>query len=508
MTFATLQARPRKLGELLDGFADVGELADLLVDNVESDSRRVTEGSLYMACRSFTSARHGLNYTDQALSQGASAIAYEPVPDLNLPEASVPLIPVPGLSHAAGEIAARLYDNPSRQLYLIGITGTDGKTSCAHILAQAIEYLGGRCGLLGTLGFGFLDDLKAPTHTTPDAVNLQRWIAYLRNEGADAVAMEVSSHALDQGRTNALEFDTAVLTNIGRDHLDYHGSVQAYVEAKRRLFESKGLAVVVLNRDDPQGRRWLKEMPEDVRPIAYGLGEWRQTRHACFVNGEVETHSQGLSLKISSHAGKAVLNSHLLGRFNAYNLLAALAVLLEKGYGLDDVLKALSQVRPVPGRMQAMGGGDQPLVVIDYAHTPQAIRAALSALRAHCENQLWCVFGCGGDRDTGKRPLMAQAAHEIADHIVITDDNPRTESPGQIVADILAGLPSADRNQVIHDRREAIAFALSQARPGDVVLVAGKGHEEYQIVGDQRLPFRDQTVVAQCLDMNQGAAHG
>ncbi len=499
MTAATVTRPPQRLSMLLAGMASVPPDQDIEVSGLDTDSRRLRAGELFMACRSFGGGVHGLAYLEQARAKGASAIVYEPAADhAPLPVMPVPVLEVAELSRHAGTLAARFYGNPSSRLFVVGITGTDGKTSTAHILAQALDRLGARAGYLGTLGYGFLPALESASHTTPDVVMLQRWLAWLAQQGADSIMMEVSSHALDQSRVNGIEFDLAVLTNISRDHLDYHGTHDNYVAAKRRLFELNGLRAAILNQEDRYGRQWLKELPAGVEAVAFGISASPVEGATRFVLGaEPELHERGLSMAVHTSSGDGRLESRLLGRFNAYNLLAALAVLLEKKVPLREALAALAEVDTVPGRMQSVRvRSGQPLVAVDYAHTPEALGQALRALRQHCRGELTVVFGCGGDRDRGKRPLMAAAAAEFADRLIITDDNPRTEAPADIVKDIVAGLPGGIRFKVEHDRARAIALGLSDASAEDAVLVAGKGHEDYQIYGRERRHFSDHEVVA------------
>ncbi|MGH8561775.1 MAG: UDP-N-acetylmuramoyl-L-alanyl-D-glutamate--2,6-diaminopimelate ligase, partial [Nevskiales bacterium] len=489
MNMTDIARPPQRLSALLAGLAPVAPDQDVEIRGLDTDSRRLRAGGLFMACRSFSGGAHGLAHLEQARALGAAAILWEPATGISAPVVSaVPSLAIKNLSHHAGAIAGRFYGEPSARLFVVGITGTDGKTSTAHILAQALARLGGRCGYLGTLGYGFLPELDTATHTTPDGVMLQRWLAWLAQQGADSVMMEVSSHALDQGRANGVAFELAVLTNISRDHLDYHGEQQHYIAAKRQLFSVKGLRAAILNQDDVHGSQWLNELPAGVAGVTYGLANAAAAGASRYVLGaEPEPHERGLRLAVRTSWGSGVLESKLLGRFNAYNLLAALAVLLEKDIPLSDALAALREVDTVPGRMQAIRVKDrQPLVAVDYAHTPEALGQALRAMRAHCRGELTVVFGCGGDRDRGKRPLMAAAAVEYADCLIITDDNPRSEDPQAIMRDILAGLPAGTRITVEHDRARAIAQALAGAGPRDAVLVAGKGHEDYQIYGRER----------------------
>lgn len=496
MSVSELLPRTRLLSALLQGLAPAA-VPEIEVTGVESDSRNVRAGNLFVACAGGN--RHGLEFVEEAVARGAVAIAWEAGV---APELSVPGVHVPGLAGKLGVIAARFHDTPAASLALLGITGTDGKTSCAHVLAQAYAQLGESCGYLGTLGFGLLPDLSPATHTTPDPIGLQSWLARLRDAQARTVALEVSSHALDQGRVDGLVFDVAVLTNIGRDHLDYHGTLAAYIAAKRRLFEGQRIKAAVLNVDDQYGALWLNELAPGVDAVAYGLDAPVIPEHARHVIArDVLATPQGLSLTIDSSWGDLALESPLLGRFNAYNLLAALAVLLVRGVTPQAAIRALSQVSTVPGRMELVDAdARRPMVVVDYAHTPGALEQALRAVSEHAIGRVFCVFGCGGERDTGKRPLMAAAAAANADALWVTDDNPRNENPVSIVRDILAGLPAGTPATVEHDRGKAIADAIAGAAPGDAVLIAGKGHERYQFIGTERRDFDDREAARRVLE--------
>jgi UDP-N-acetylmuramoyl-L-alanyl-D-glutamate--2,6-diaminopimelate ligase len=491
---------PQPVSALLTEASESGPWRHALVTGVDNDSRRLRPGELFLATASADGRRHGLDYLDAALGRGAAALAWEPdgerAPPRDLP---IPAFQVPDLGRRVGDIASRYHGHPARGLYVVGITGTDGKTSCAHLLAQALEQTGERCALLGTLGYGLGRHLSPPTHTTPDAVALQRWLAAFAAAGADAVSMEVSSHALDQHRPDAAGFDAAVLTNISRDHLDYHGSRQAYAAAKRRLFQLPGLSVAVLNADDAVGRKWMNDLPGGVSITAYGSLE----NCPDGVDGHVLTRAvrprpTGLEIEVESSWGSTVLRSSLLGRFNAWNLLAVLAVLLRRGKPFAEAVSALAATRTVPGRMEGYRAAGRPLVVVDYAHTPAALAQALSAAGEHCPGRLWVVFGCGGERDRGKRALMAAEAAR-ADHIVVTDDNPRGEAPEAITAEIVAGFPAGAAWRVIHDRADAIRAAITEAAAQDVVLVAGKGHETEQHIAGEKRAFSDRDFVAALL---------
>ena len=408
-----------------------------------------------------------------------------------------------------GEIAARFHHEPARRLFTVGVTGTDGKTSSAYLVAQGLEALGDGCAYLGTIGFGRLDALREASHTTPDPIRLQELLAGFVAEGVQACAMEVSSHALHQARVSGIGYDVAILTNVTRDHLDYHGTVEAYAEAKRRLFSEYCRGMAVLNRDDPRGAAWAAELLAEGRAVTvYGLEGAVPSSGRYLLGRQLQLSSQGLAMEIDSSWGQGRLETRLLGRFNAYNLLAALAALLQRGAGLADALRALSGVRTVPGRIEGYRGpAAKPLVVVDYAHTPEALEQILKAVRAHTAGRLICVFGCGGARDRGKRPLMGQAAVNLADAVIVTDDNPRSEDPAAIAEDIQAGIrltPNASRlAAVIHDRAEAIRAAVAGAAADDVVVVAGKGHESTQTYGRDVRAFSDRAFVKQLVEGNK-----
>jgi UDP-N-acetylmuramoyl-L-alanyl-D-glutamate--2,6-diaminopimelate ligase len=408
---------------------------------------------------------------------------------------------VAGLSRQLGLIAARFYAEPSRDMTVIGITGTNGKTSCCHYLAQALIEDGGPCGVIGTLGYGPYGALHAGSHTTPDAVTLQGELAVLRDAGIRRVAMEVSSHALDQERTQGVTFAGAIFTNLTHEHLDYHGDLTAYAQAKKKLFLMPGLCYAVINHDDAFGRELLAGLARPIIAVRYGLGDEVRQGDGRYVHGAiVQRDLAGLELQVSSSWGAGRVRSALLGQFNASNLLAVLAMLLLMEIPFDAALARLSRLRAVPGRMERFGGGTgQPLVIVDYAHTPDALMQVLQTLRLHCAGALWCVFGCGGDRDRGKRPLMGAVAERCADHVIVTSDNPRREDPQVIIDQILTGVRQVQAVARVPDRAQAIRQAVTGARGGDIVLVAGKGHEDYQQIGDERLPFSDREQVQRLL---------
>ncbi len=491
------------LAWLLEGLYVDGPLADVEISGLATDSRSVRPGDLFLASQGLQV--HGLDHVEQALQQGAAAVVWEPVADPRInsiaTSLALPAVAVAGLAQKTGVIADRFYAHPSRELHVIGVTGTDGKTSVSHFIAQALSTEHQPCGLLGTLGYGIYGALQTPTHTTPDALRLHAEFAELRDKGVKNVVMEVSSHALHQQRTAGVDFNTAVLTHLSRDHLDYHGSIEAYAEAKRRLFESAGLGCAVVNVTDGFGRQLAADLKHRLRVIAWQGRPWDVARsYPDWIElRSVRALEKGIALELESSWGPATFATGLLGGFNAENLLAALGALLASGLSLQAAVERLARVKTVAGRMELFARPGAPRVVVDYAHTPHALETALQALRPHCTGELICVFGAGGDRDRGKRPQMGALAERYADRVVLTSDNPRSEDPGSIIDQIVQGFEQPQRAVRISDRSAAIASAIREAAADDLVLVAGKGHEDYQQTGSQRLAFSDRARVQDVL---------
>ncbi len=460
------------------------------------DSRTVQPGDLFFALAG--THTHGEIYIDTALQKGAVAILKETSgASVERLAGDIPCLNLPNLSQQVGNIAAQFYDHPTRHLKIIGVTGTNGKTSITHFIAQLL-HSHSPCGLIGTLGNGLYGALQPGLHTTPDAIQLQSLFAQWREQSVPWAVMEVSSHALVQGRVNGITFDTAVFTNLSRDHLDYHQTMEAYGEAKQRLFHTPQLRTAVINYDDPYGQHLLAHLPSSVTPLTYSI----QHASADFYANILHSDTTGSELEIQTPQGSGQVHSPLLGQFNVSNLLAALAVLLNLGRPLTDLLQSLHTLRPVPGRMEHFGQPHQPTVIVDYAHTPDALQQTLTALRPHCHSNLWCIFGCGGNRDRGKRPLMGDIAQRYADKVILTNDNPRHEEPQTILDDILQGMTTPPV-AIIPDRSQAIRDILQQATKDDIIVIAGKGHEDYQQIGDQRLPFSDRQLVISLLMDNE-----
>ncbi len=456
--------------------------------HMTADSRLVKAGSVFVAYKG--ESTDGREFIPQAIENGASAVIWEQADFTWRDEWQVPNQAIVDLKQKIGQIASEFYGQPSQHLWMIGVTGTNGKTTCTHWLAQAFSALNKKAAVVGTLGNGILSaGLTETKNTTPDSILLYQMLADYLGQQASVVAMEVSSHGLDQGRVNGVSFDIAVFTNLTRDHLDYHGDMQAYAAAKKKLFAWDGLKVAVLNRDDAFGLEVAQELKaQGKRVMTYGL-EKAIANDADISVKSLELTEQGMRLEVQTPFGDAVISAGVVGRFNAYNLLAVLATLLASNISLNDAVKALSALEPVAGRMQQYGGGTLPLVVIDYAHTPDALEQVLKSLRAQTKGQLVCVFGCGGDRDSGKRPLMGKVASELADKVIVTSDNPRSELPAEIIKAVMNGVK---QNAIsIENRADAIARAIENAQAGDVILLAGKGHENYQEIAGVKYPFSD-----------------
>lgn len=480
------------LADLLQGYADASPIP---IHGIASDSRLLAEGFLFLACQGMSS--HGLDYLAEAKAAGVSAVACD-APAGTLPDdIGVPIFAIDDLGAKLGEIANRFYDRPSEKLGVIGVTGTNGKTTVAWLIAQCALLLGERCGYLGTLGYG-VDELKgAEGMTTPPVVELHRRLAGFVDQGARFAAIEVSSHALSQGRVDGVRFEAALFTNLTRDHLDYHADMLDYFETKARLFVESETHNRIINLDTEYGSELAARCGQAVVTVSTNFDRVANGRPHVFVRSVV-ADKQGSVISFVSSWGDRRFTLPLPGDFNVANAVIVLALMLKLGVALDTACDVLSRVTAPPGRMQRVAATGT-AVYVDYAHTPNAIEVALRALRAHCRGKLWCVFGCGGDRDSGKRPMMAKSAERLADHIVITSDNPRTEDPQQIIDEIVSGLTRPAQATVIEDRAAAIAWAIGQATDTDVVLIAGKGHEDYQQIGTEFRPFSDYAIAEAAL---------
>jgi len=507
------------LSGLLAEFIDVSSCPATPITGLSLDSREARPGDLFIALKG--TQTDGAEYITQALEQGAVAVLIEAGEEtVDHGQLPVPVIAVPKLIEFVSDIAGAFYAHPSRQMAVTAITGTNGKTTCAQLLANLFELLGEPAGSVGTVGYGTSNyvtgakeelanqvaELQPGTEvaasdilTTPDAVTMQRILAELRDAGSRRVAIEASSHGLVQRRIAGLQIDTAIFTNLSRDHLDYHGDLNSYAAAKSRLFAMSGLKHAVINLDDNIGRLILANLDPAVDGITYSFENHTADIHC----DRIELGASAITAELVTPWGRGRLTSPLLGKFNLANLLAVIGAAGMQGFKLDDILRAAAKLKAVPGRMEVVDPNARPLVVVDYAHTPDALDKALRALRLQCSGKLWVVFGCGGDRDKGKRAEMGRVADQLADRVVVTSDNPRSESPEQIIQQVLLGVTR--KVLAVTDRRDAIRAAINAAAVDDIVLIAGKGHEAYQIVAATRLPFSDLAEARLALRQKQGS---
>jgi len=477
-----------------------------------NDSREITEGDIF--CAIIGHAQDGRKYIDSAIVCGAKLVLAECEQSAEHGEVryvasdvDVAVISFYKLNEQLFSLASAYYQSPQQNMTMIGITGTNGKTSTSQLLAQALLSCQKPCAIIGTNGAGMVDDLQPLENTTPSATDLVQLFANfstkkVNEQAISHLAMEVSSHALEQGRISGETFDIAVFTNLSRDHLDYHGTMADYATAKRRLFTNSENQVAVINGDDLQAQHWLRKWPKAQSSERNNLWVYGRGTTVCqydnFVSClAIKHHHKGVSFVLSTHLGKSDIHSPLLGDFNIDNLLAAISVLLVEGISLTKIAEVVASVNATPGRMEAFLSAKAPTAVVDYAHTPDALEKALIACRQHCQGKLYVVFGCGGDRDKGKRPLMAQAAQKYADCLVITNDNPRTEAPMSIIEDIIAGLDEGHEATVIVNRKQAVIETLTKAGESDLVLLAGKGHEDYILLGLEKIAY-DERKVVQC----------
>ena len=494
------------LVDLLAGFEVNTTVVAEMIFNIASNSRQITPGSAFMALPGISS--NGIDYAIDAVKAGAVAIIYDSSDEysqqriaLLRKQVNTLWVGVAQLPRVNGRIVSRFFGDPGAAMTIIGVTGTDGKSSVTHLITQALSKLGKSCASIGTLGYGIGNRLTPDSLTTPDAVSLQSRLFKFHQQRCEYVVMEVSSHALEQYRVDGCHFDIAVLTNLGRDHLDYHGDLASYANAKARLFHDFDLSARVVNADDEFGRRLGAEV-NSAGLIRYSIDHKQDAPvEVSLIDSELTRNGQNIRAQTSLGVVTAV--TALLGDFNVENTLACIATLVALGLDYQQIELAVKDLQPIPGRMEHFSGkASMAAAVVDFAHTEQALRACLKACRKHSDGELWCVFGCGGDRDQGKRSGMGRAVEELADHAVVTDDNPRNESPEKIVSEILAGMQHPDKACVVHNRQAAIEYALSQAKPQDLVVIAGKGHESEQIVGSERRPFSDRHLVGRILQVS------
>ncbi|EKL9960144.1 UDP-N-acetylmuramoyl-L-alanyl-D-glutamate--2,6-diaminopimelate ligase [Vibrio parahaemolyticus] len=483
---------------LLFPWVDCPSLASVLVSELELDSRKVQPGTTFVALVGHVV--DGRKFIASAIEKGANAViaqacdvkAHGTIDIID----DIPVVYLDALDKCLSEIAGQLYTYPDMKL--IGVTGTNGKTTITQLIAQWIGLVGSKSAVMGTTGNGFLDDLKEAANTTGNAVEIQHTLAALAEQQAQYTALEVSSHGLIQGRVKSLSFAAGVFTNLSRDHLDYHGTMEEYANAKLTLFTQHQCAQAIINVDDEVGAAWAKQL---TNAIAVSLAPTTEFEHALWAS-QVAYAESGITIRFDGQFGEGTLHAPLIGEFNAANLMLAFATLLSLGFDKSDLLATAAQLQPVLGRMELFQAENRAKVVVDYAHTPDALEKALQALRVHCDGQLWAIFGCGGDRDAGKRPMMAEIAERLGDKVVLTDDNPRSEDPVLIVKDMLAGLSKPAEAIVQHDRFKALFYALENAAPQDIILLAGKGHEDYQIRNGETIHYSDRESAMQLLGLS------
>ncbi len=474
-----------KLSQLLAPWVTY-KIVDCTITGIQNDSRQVQPGDLFVAYPG--AAADGRLFIHKAVAAGAVAVLFEPTdfPDMIAP--NVPCIAIPDLATKLAYIAKAFYGNPGEALTFTGITGTNGKTTIAYQLAQAHSLLGQGAAYIGTIGQGEVHHLKPLDNTTPDSLFLQKLFAQYKSQGLKQVCMEVSSHALAQHRVDAIEFNQAIFTNLTLDHLDYHHTMENYAAAKATLFARTSLQWAIINQDDEYQKFMTAAIKPHVRKLSYGMGPNSDVK---VLNWHMDIN--GTLIEVESPWGQHQLHIKALGAFNIYNSLAVFSSLLATGYAPEQVVQVMSQLKAAPGRLEIVSSA--PYVLVDYAHTPDALKNALVTLGQIKKGKLWVVFGCGGDRDKSKRPIMGKIASDHADEIVITSDNPRTEDPQTIIAEIAMGVSSSAFVKQLENREEAIAYALKKAHEDDIILIAGKGHESYQQIGTVKHAFSDQEVV-------------
>lgn len=496
------------LKQLLNGLTECEYLPEIEVKGLSLDSRLIEQGYVFVALEG--QLDHGLAYAEAAVSRGAVGVICDAKFDqycqqiLSKLMSRIVCVPVRDLQCKLGEIANQFYALPSEKMFISGITGTDGKTSVSHFIAQAMHAAYGTCAVVGTIGNGLINKLTESSHTTPDVISLHKMLADFLQQGIAHLAMEVSSHGLDQGRVSGVDFDVLVLTNLSRDHLDYHGDIAAYKQAKKKLFTENPGKSLVLNIDDAFGVELFSEIESAKAVWLYGLSIERVKQSEFYVCAEnIQNQENGICFVLNSSQGVAEVTVQLIGEFNVYNVLACFCVLLQSGVNFNHAIRCIEQLHTVAGRMELLLNKGQPSVVIDYAHTPEALSQALINVRRHTSGKVISVFGCGGDRDTGKRALMGQVAQELSDLVILTNDNPRGESPEKIIDDIQQGINSELQLIVEMDRKKAIQYAINMATGNDLVLIAGKGHEQYQIIGNERTEFSDKETALMSLEVSR-----
>jgi UDP-N-acetylmuramoyl-L-alanyl-D-glutamate--2,6-diaminopimelate ligase len=490
-----------QLSTILNNITNVN-FSNLDIQNITLDSRKANKGYLFCAIKGHSvDAR---KFIEQTIKQNVSAILADSDTEDDYIELSndVQIIYIHNLNSKLSQIADNFYQQPSKKLELIGITGTNGKTTISQIICQWNTILGKKTATMGTIGNGIYGDLKESENTTGSALDIQQNIYDFVNLDAKVATMEVSSHGLVQGRVSALDFDICIFTNLTQDHLDYHKTMENYFDAKATLFTNYNSKYNVINIDDSYGLKLIDKIKDKKSIFAVSVDKITKTKgFANYIYAKNITYSKtGINLDFVSNFGNGTINTKLIGKFNVSNILQSLATMLAAGYSIDELIVSASKLSPVVGRMEVFENTNMPTIIVDYAHTHDALEKALQAARIHTKGNLWCIFGCGGDRDTAKRPLMAQSAEKFADNVIITNDNPRTEDEDIIIKDILTGISSTNPI-IIKDRFEALEYAVENANKDDIILAAGKGHEDYQVIGTQKVHYSDRESAIKLLQL-------
>lgn len=494
------------LSELLKGIHQINEKDERSIHAVQIDSRAVKQGDLFIAMPGVV--QHGLSYLSEIIEAGACCVLYAQAEaasyqqQLNACREKIVQIEVDSIRDTAGRVISRFYDDASQKLSVIGVTGTDGKTSVSRFIAQSLS-VDNKAAVIGTTGNGIWGELTEATHTTPDVLSLHKMLFEFKNKLSDVVVMEVSSHGIEQERISGVDIETAILTNVTRDHLDYHGTVENYRDIKKRLFLQGSVKNIIVNLDDNVGKELAENLYRTKNVWCYSLHAASDLPINSVYAETIRATEDGFNIKAITPSGSIDLSIPFLGRFNISNALTVLCVLILNNINLKEAAKRIAALETAPGRMEVFKAENKPLVVVDFAHTPKALEFALQALSEHCKGKIWCVFGCGGDRDQGKRPIMGAVAEKYSSAVVLTDDNPRHENSADIIGQILSGIEYKDQVIVVENRKQAIEYAIEHASKDDVVLVAGKGHEQFQLTGDLKIPFNDRAEVQRIIGGNQ-----
>jgi len=482
-----MESKAHNLKDLLHGITDAPPIK---YNNICDDSRYVNKGTVFFAVKGLSS--DGCDFIESAISSGACAVVYEPPYDLSNIETSIPIIAVEDLKLEIANIVSRHYESSINEMSIIGVTGTNGKTTVSWLIHQGFKKIGYKSGYIGTLGYG-LENLNLNELTTPSCMKLHKILSEFQNSGVEYVVMEISSHAIDQRRIEGINFNSVIFTNLSRDHIDYHGNMENYGETKAKLFLERQSKIKIININDSFGRSLIERVDEEV--ISTSIEPINIDKDKFISVTKYETNGSGFDIDLKSSWGTFKTHVPLLGTFNIENVIQTIALFLSLGFSLSKIQTIIEGMKAPSGRMESVDVDNNhllPKVLVDFSHTPDALKLSLQSIRDHYDGKIWCVFGCGGDRDRGKRKMMGKIAERYADYVIVTSDNPRNENPDKIISDILEGISS--QVKIIVNREEAINFAIMKANKNEIILIAGKGHESYQKIGEETLKFSDHKI--------------